>query len=139
MIIYEGQETLRPAKAGDIFVKADGTKITLMIGPNGILGEGQGVAPDANLRGTWTGVRYNYIVGEGTRFTDSTGTGLNNSSYQINRTTGEGHWSAEWQVLTKAYPEPEEDGFYSGQVSTDSLSLWSWSVILEDWLTNTTR
>ena len=142
LTIYEGQKTIRPAREGDIFVKADGTKITLKKGPHGILGEGQGVAPDENLHGysgLWTGTRFNFDADVDGRWTDGTGKTLQNNNYQINRTTGEGHWSSEWQVLTKAYPEPAEDGFYSGQVSTDPLSLWSWSAILDDWLTNTTR
>ncbi|WP_293663820.1 hypothetical protein [Tepidibacter sp.] len=31
-------------KAGDIFVKSDGTRVTLEVGPSGVLGEGQGVS-----------------------------------------------------------------------------------------------
>ena len=37
--IKEGQATSRPAKAGDTYVKADGTKVVLKVGPNGVLGE----------------------------------------------------------------------------------------------------
>ena len=48
--IYEGQpRDNRLAREGDTFVKADGTEIVLAIGPHGVLGKGQGVAPDVGL------------------------------------------------------------------------------------------
>ena len=142
MTIYEGQITMRPAKAGDTYVKADGTKVVLKVGPNGILGEGQGVAPDKNLTGksgSWTGIRFNFDTDDDGNWVDGTGKTLQNNNYQINKTTGEGHWSAEWQVLQKAYPVPSEDGTTGGQVSKDPYSLWYWDPILDTWLGNITR
>lgn len=142
MTIYEGQQTMRPAKAGDIFVKADGTKVTLKIGPNGILGEGQGVAPDAHLKGQsawWTGNRINFSVDKEGNWVDSTGWTLQNARYYINPYTGEGHWESEYNVLKKAYPKPTTDGSYYKELSSDSMWYWddmfmSWrTCYLDDW------
>lgn len=49
--IYEGKErSNRLAKAGDTFVKADGTQVVLTADPvAGVVGYGQGVAPDIGL------------------------------------------------------------------------------------------
>ena len=142
MTIYEGQNTMRPAKAGDIFVKKDGTKVTLKVGPSGVLGEGQGVAPDKHLvgkSGFWTGVRFNFDTDDDGNWVDSTGVTLQNNNYKINKTTGEGHWDGEWAAIYDKYPEPTTDGTYGGQVSNDPYSLWYWDPILDTWLGNITR
>ena len=142
MTIYEGQNTMRPAKAGDIFVKKDGSKVTLKVGPNGILGEGQGVAPDKNLTGksgSWTGVRFNFDTDDDGNWVDSTGVTLQNNNYKINKTTGEGHWDGEWAAIYDKYPEPTTDGTYGGQVSNDPYSLWVWTAIGETWIANLTK
>ena len=134
MTIYEGKETSRPAKAGDIFVKADGTKVVLKVGPNGILGEGQGVAPDRNLKGQsawWTGNRINFSVDKDGNWEDSTGTTLQNNQYYINPYTGEGHWGNEWAVLQKANPKPTTEGSYNKELSPDSF--WYWHVMSNSW------
>lgn len=127
MTIYEGKETSRPAKAGDIFVKADGTKVVLKVGPNGILGEGQGVAPDAHLKGQsawWTGARINYSVDKDGDWRDSTGENLQNNEYYINPYTGEGHWDNEWHILKKANPKPTTEGSYNKELTPDSMYYW---------------
>ena len=130
--IKEGQATSRPAKAGDTIVKADGTKVVLKVGPNGILGEGQGVAPDKNLKteaSGWTGDRFNFIASKTGNLTDSLGNTLQNGRYIVNYTTGEGHWDTEWKVLMAKYPAPAKNGSYDGQISTDPYSLYYWDGI----------
>lgn len=134
--IYEGQRrTNRNAQEGDTFVKSDGTKIVLKKGPNGILGEGQGVAPDASLvvvrtqekkNGKWVDIRETLY--------DSTGNYLHIQEYRINRSTGEGHWSKEIQVLEEVYREPAYDGSYDGEISQDPYKLWMW--ISGMWVSN---
>ena len=134
MMIYEGQTTPRPAKEGDVFVKADGTKVTLKIGPNGVLGEGQGVAPDRNLKGFsawWTGARINYSVDKEGNWTDSLGNYLQNADYYINPYTGEGHWHQEWTALSRANPKPTREGSYNKELSPDSF--WYWHVMSNSW------
>lgn len=129
MVIYEGQKTMRPAKEGDLFVKEDGTEVVLKIGPHGILGEGQKVAPDKRLTGKtgiWTGSRFNYYYQYDGQWYDSTGKHLNNNQYRVNHTTGEGHWLYEWRVIEDLYPVPKYDGKYNGQVSTDPFALYAW-------------
>ncbi len=130
--IYQGRVRYdRPAKAGDTFVKSDGTSIILQLGPNGILGEGQGVAADVGLLGqiTETGCdSFGYKRADYGDWWDSTGerhdgNHLQNNSYYINKTTGEGYWRHELQKLEGVYPEPEYDGT-NGEVSSDPLHLY---------------
>lgn len=129
LTIYEGQPSSRLAKAGDIFVKDNGVKVVLEIGPNGILGEGQGVAPDKNLtmyQTSWMGSKFNFNFKVTGNLTDCLGNTLQNQRYGVNYTTGEGHWEKEWDVLVKKYPKPSTRGTYEGQVSTDPYHLYFW-------------
>lgn len=135
--IYEGQyRTNRNAKEGDTFVKADGTQIILKKGPNGILGEGQGVAPDVGLNlGLYTvqgdGGNFSYNAEKHGNMVDSTGASIQNATYYINRVTGEGYWTPEMHVLAKAYPEPTYDGT-QGEVSKDNF----WVYDFGEWVYN---
>lgn len=130
--IYEGQyRTNRNAKEGDTFVKKDGTQIILKKGPNGILGEGQGVAPDVGLNlGLYTvqgdGGTFGYNFKKHGDMVDSTGECIQNQSYSVHAITGEGHWGKEWQEIRKAYPRPEYEGSYDGEISKDAHQLWVW-------------
>ena len=142
--INQGQATSRPAKAGDTIVKADGTKVVLKVGPNGVLGEGQGVAPDANLsvaKATSASSNFNkegVFTYDRTKLgvlTDSLGKDLMNQTYMINKTTGEGHWTNEWNAIRADYPMPEANGTYDGQVSSDPYSLYVWYGIV-GWISN---
>ena len=142
--IYEGQTRVagesRLAREGDIFVKADGTKVVLKKGPNGVLGEGQGVAPDLGFKATPKGGLYNEVINQ-ERFSpgpvlgdynlNSIGTAYNNDTYKVNPWTGEGHWSDEWQVIINANPMPATKGTYDGQISSNGV--WVWDGVLEDW------
>ena len=136
--IYEGQARYnRNAQEGDLFIKKDGTQIVLKKGPNGILGEGQGVAPDAGLLGqvTENGCdRFTYKVADYGDWHDSTGNHLQNAKYIVNATTGEGHWIPELQLLRKAVPAPDRDGEYEGEVSQDVYHLYKWDG--SDWVHN---
>ena len=142
--IYEGQTRVagesRLAREGDIFVKADGTKVVLKKGPNGVLGEGQGVAPDLGFKGTSEGGLYNEVINQ-ERFSpgpvlgdygfNSIGKAYNNDTYKVNPWTGEGHWGTEWQVIINANPMPATKGTYDGQISSNGV--WVWDGVLEDW------
>lgn len=90
--IYEGQDSERlPAKEGDIFIKADGTKIVLKNDANGILGGGQGVAPDIGMicggLPVMAGSSWHYYGN--IKLTDSLGNSIQNENYYINRSTGQ--------------------------------------------------
>ena len=142
--IYEGQSRVagesRLAREGDIFVKADGTKVVLKKGPNGVLGEGQGVAPDLGFKGTPKGGLYNEVINQ-ERFSpgpvlgdygfNSIGKAYNNDTYKVNPWTGEGHWGTEWSVIKNANPMPATKGTYDGQISSNGV--WVWDGVLEDW------
>lgn len=142
--IYEGQSRVagesRLAREGDIFVKADGTKVVLKKGPNGVLGEGQGVAPDLGFKGTPKGGLYNEVINQerfspgpvlGDYYSNSIGKPYNNDTYKVNPWTGEGHWGTEWQVIMNANPMPATKGTYDGQISSNGV--WVWDGVLEDW------
>ena len=142
--IKEGQQSSRPAKAGDTIVKADGTKVVLKVGPNGVLGEGQGVAPDANLsvaKATSASSNFNkngVFTYDRTKLgvlTDSLGKDLMNQKYMVNATTGEGHWRNEWNAIRENYPAPQANGTYEGQVSSDPYSLYVWDGMV-GWIFN---
>ena len=139
--INEGQKrTNRPAKAGDIFVKANGERVMLKLGPNGILGEGQGVAPDIGLSMGMdickANEKFSYAPERYGSWLDSTGSDFNNGTYNVNRTTGEGHWYSEWMHLQKVYPKPTTAGTSSGEVSQDPYHLYQWDDIVEMWVNN---
>ena len=142
--IYEGQTRVagesRLAREGDIFVKADGTKVVLKKGPNGVLGEGQGVAPDLGFKGTSEGGLYNEVINQerfspgpvlGDYYSNSIGKPYNNDTYKVNPWTGEGHWGTEWSVIKNANPMPTTKGTYDGQISSNGV--WVWDGVLEDW------
>ena len=124
----------RLAKAGDTVVKADGTKVVLKVGPNGILGEGQGVAPDAGIQVRLKGVIAWTVEPNGTRFghdigKDSTGDSVMNQYYMINNYTGEGHWQKEWQKLTQ---QPTVKGSFNYELSKDKN--WVWLSDMQEWM-----
>ena len=142
--IYEGQTRVagesRLAREGDIFVKADGTKVVLKKGPNGVLGEGQGVAPDLGFKATPKGGLYNEVINQerfspgpvlGDYYSNSIGKPYNNDTYKVNPWTGEGHWDTEWTVIIDANPMPATKGTYDGQISSNGV--WVWDGVLEDW------
>ena len=136
--IHEGEVSQRRfAREGDTVVKADGTEVVLAIGPHGVLGEGQGVAPDlgvtvtgvGNTTVTMTNVTGLVFSGDVGDQVDSTGMTVNNQSYYVNLVTGEGHWAAEWRVITSA---PTEPGEFADQLSEDKN--WVWSGTLQSWM-----
>jgi len=131
--IQEGQESERRfAKEGDIVIKTDGTKVTLKKGAHGILGEGQGVAPDLGVINEGFTVTAKNITGGsfggGSGFYDSTGFIIKNQNYFINELTGEGHWSVEWEVMTSA---PKTSGTFDFQLSSDKN--WIWNADTGEW------
>ncbi len=137
--IYEGQtRDNRLAREGDTFVKADGTQIVLKKDEvTGVLGYGQGVAPDVGLMDE---------VGQGdAKFTvplaangrlvtgkygqNSVGINVSASYYRVNSLTGEGHWNSEWLVIEQKTC-PQTSGSEYGQISEDKNFIWDG----EDWV-----
>ena len=131
--IYEGQpRDNRLAREGDTFVKADGTQIVLKKDEvTGVLGYGQGVAPDVGLMDE---------VGQGSaKFTapltangrlttgkygpDSVGKETSDTLYLINPLTGEGHWDNEWSVIAQK-TRPQARGTSFGEISEDKNFIW---------------
>ncbi len=142
--IYEGQHrTNRLAKEGDIVIKADGTQVVLKKGPHGVLGEGQGVAPDLGLYydNTNTGGPVSDSVKDGMMFRggfleswdNSIGSNVAGDFYYVHPLTGEGHWEKEWTLIVRdSYKQMIEKGIkgkYDGEVSADKQLIW----IGSDW------
>lgn len=131
--IHEGQESVRRfAKEGDIVIKADGTQVVLKKGAHGILGEGQGVAPDLGVKLSENAM-YSEVVraknSEGgmnftgaTSYKDGSGTPVMNNSYYVNEITGEGHWCTEWNAISQ---KPSTNGSFHMQLSSDKNWIWN--------------
>ena len=138
IVIYEGQErTNRLARAGDTVIKADGTEVVLKIGPHGVLGEGQGVAPDLGFYYNVKGDNPSRVAdtrmftggsdsSEGWR--SSVGATVVSDFYYVHPLTGEGHWATEWSVLWSPtyFKMLENDivGKYDGEISEDKQLIW---------------
>lgn len=118
----------RLAQEGDTVIKADGTKVVLKKGKAGIVGEGQGVAPDAGMQQVYNGGTETVIAGGSATnifgYTESTGKAIKNQAYEINIITGEGHWMSEWGKIKQAYPAPTEPGAFNGQLSEDTYWIY---------------
>lgn len=136
--IIEGKvEKRRFAREGDTVIKADGSRVVLKKGPHGILGEGQGVAPDLGIHidggGNTTVVASNMNDGRvfsgGTNYADSTGNRVNNQPYYLNQITQEAHWGSEWQAITS---RPTEKGTFHMQLSEDKN--WIWNDNTHEWI-----
>ena len=141
--IYEGQpRDNRLAREGDIFVKADGTQIVLKKDEvTGVLGYGQGVAPDVGLMdeaGQGDAKTYGPLEANGRLITgkyglNSVGKNVSDSQYQVNIFTGEGHWASEWSVIGQ-YTRPKEAGTEIGEISADKNYFWDsmgWVLVAE--------
>lgn len=151
-ITYGKARYNRPAIAGDTYIKKDGTSIVLKMGPSGVVGEGQGVSADLLLVWGSDQVRDHIVHGGGqfrydnTAIGDdqcgltSTGAPLMGQTYQVNATTGEGHFSSEWSAIMSnpIYTKyiAGIDGEYRGQVSSDPMHLWVWDGSM--WVANYT-
>ena len=113
-------------KEGDIVIKADGTQVVLKKGVHGILGEGQGVAPDLGVINEGFTVTAKNITGGsyggGSGYYDSTGFVIKNQDYFVNELTGEGHWGVEWQAMTS---KPKTNGSFHMQLSSDKNWIWN--------------
>lgn len=120
--ITEGQQSVRRlAKAGDIFVKADGTKVTIKVGPNGFVAEGQNIAPDIGAMNVEGG----YPIFDGMRVTSQQFNGERPSQkYIVNKYNGQGMWSSDWAYLVDHATFPTQQG-KEGQVTADGLFVWT--------------
>lgn len=142
--ITEGAErTNRLAREGDTVIKADGSSVVLKKGPNGVLGEGQGVAPDLGFYYNVAGDNPSrvedgkkFMGGSREGWTNSLGSYVVSDFYYVHPLTGEGHWGNEWSVIAGASYDKLTDagivGKYEGEVSADKQSVWD--ATIEDWI-----
>ena len=134
--IYEGQprteENMRLAREGDIYVKADGTRVILKTDElTGVLGYGQGVAPDVGIMDefgqgdqmTTFPLKPNTELMTNKYGNDSTGAWTAASFYNVNPLTGEGHWNGEWAVISQK-THPQTPGTVFGEISEDKNFIW---------------
>lgn len=109
------------AMIGDIFIKEDGTKVVLKVGPNGVLGEGQGVALDIG-RSNGVSTVYDGFQARNNDYGPYAG-----QVYTINPHTGEGHWSIDWvKIINNTYPT--YNGTKVGELSKDKN--WEWTSVM---------
>lgn len=92
MVIY----AINPSKIwpipGDVFVRPDGTRVTVKVGPTGILGERQGC--DFYSEVVWPEGGYTFKRGNLGGF--EYGNAHLGEPYMIDEETGEGHWRGDW-------------------------------------------
>ena len=134
--ITEGAErTNRLAREGDTVIKADGSSVVLKKGPNGVLGEGQGVAPDLGFYYNVAGDNPSrvedgkkFMGGSREHWLNSIGTTVVSDFYYVHPLTGEGHWGKECSVFYNAsYDKMLEagiEGKYDGEISPDKQLVW---------------
>lgn len=114
----EGQPHGIP-KAGDIVIKADGTKVVLKVDPkSGVLGAGQGVD---FVTGT---TRNGYTWKEGDLHWDD------DRVLRKCDKTGEMHSGAEWAEIYVSH-KPETNGSYEGEIRDN---WYMWDSVVEEWL-----
>ena len=137
IIIHEGEVSQRRfAREGDTVIKSDGTAVVLKKGSHGVLGEGQGIAPDlgvtvtgvGNTTVTMTNVTGLVFSGDVGDQVDSAGMRINNEGYYVNQITGEGHWGAEWMAMKSI---PTTEGTVKYQLSEDKN--WYWDDVMHSW------
>lgn len=127
--IYEGQtRTGRPAKAGDTFVKADGTKVTITLNKDGVIDPALGIAPDLGLTYTENGVTRTVKDQERVTWVESWGQCLSGADYrgqmyQVNPLTGAGMFEYEWAVYENNN-WPNYKGTTQYEVSADKCFMW---------------
>lgn len=124
-IITQGTVSMRPqAVEGDIVIDANGNEIILVVGPSGVLGEGQGVAPDLGLIWPWgTQVRDGNVNTPLDPSYDSLGNEIGGAYFWVNQITGEGHWASEWSTMA-TYPGSDVKGTFEGELSSDKNWYW---------------
>lgn len=123
ILLTDEQRPLVP-KEGDIVVKTDGTKVTLKVGPSGVLGEGQEVD-------YYSGIRF----ANGHMFTTNdlgTGSmGYMGQPYYLDK-YGEGHFKNDWLEIQDYYfkeaqkiKNPEEGQLFGKWLMYDG-GMWHW-------------
>lgn len=83
------------AIAGDTFVKSDGTKVVLKVGPSGILGELQGVATEIGRAHPNGELIKHKDLGSNEKYLGQ--------PYLVDSKTGEGHYQREWDSISTYY------------------------------------
>lgn len=118
------------AMIGDTFIKPDGTKVVLKVGPSFVLGEGQGVATELGRVDNTGDIPQ--VVADGFGPSDNYFGSQPGDVYKINPNTGEGHWDGvEWSKIYN-YTKPTYEGKKDGELSKDKN--WEWSFIAGgDW------
>lgn len=84
-------------KPGDIVIKSDGTRVTLKVGPAGVLGEAQNVDYYTGIVFPATG----YVFRDSSLGTTSMG--YFGQTYLVDKRTGEGHFREDWNKISNFY------------------------------------
>ena len=99
----------------------------------GVLGYGQGVAPDVGLMdelGQGDNKITRPLTANGRLTTgkyglNSVGKAVSGSLYKVNPLTGEGHWNSEWVVINDNTRPRGYDGTEIGEVTEDKNYYWN--------------
>ena len=115
--IYEGRGAVRPAQLGDTYVRPDGTKITLAMHENGVLGWGQGYVDYYSNTLDDHGIPIK--IGDMAWVTIN-GQDMSGVVYKGTQ----GVFTADQWNLVKKSTKPTYNGKTDGETTADSLWVW---------------
>ena len=122
--IHEGQGASRVPQPGDTYIKADGTKITLQMHENGVLGWGQGYVDYLSNTPDDTGKAIR--IG-GMAWVTINGKDMSGVVYKGTQGV---FTSDQWKLIQDS-TEPTYDGKSDGETTSDGL--WVWNSSFGDW------
>lgn len=117
----EGQSRTNLPQAGDVIIKADGTKVTLQYGPGGVLGAGQGVDIYSGIQIKGQTIEIGTVV-----------SAIGQTPLKKDPITGEVHTKADWTKIRNSELNPVGSyrGTYDGEIYN---TWWQWDAGFGDW------
>lgn len=118
----EGETRTNLPQVGDVIIKADGTRVTLALGPGGVLGACQGVDIYSGLVINGKTVEIGKVYGD-----------IGQTPLLKDPITGEVHTGADWSLISHSdlNPEGKYIGDYDGEVFN---TWWKWNSAIGDWI-----
>lgn len=125
---FEGSTRTNFPQAGDVIIKADGTKVTLQYGYGGVLGAGQGVDIYSGITINGTPIKIGDVVPEAGK-----------TPLLKDPITGEVHTGADWSKIKQSDYNPNSglnaDGGYTGDYDGEVFhTWWEWDASMNKWL-----
>lgn len=109
-------------QVGDVVIKEDGTRVTLKLGPGGVLGAGQGVDIYSGLTLNNGPIQIGKVYGV-----------IGQTPLRKDPITGEVHTEDDWSSICNSELNPTGSyrGSYDGEIFN---TWWEWDAGMNDWL-----